>query len=47
MRSWINFKKEGIFMRLTEKSWYKWLVAAGCFLMIFLGLGFCSSNKSL
>ena len=34
-------------MRLTEKSWYKWLVAAGCFLMIFLGLGFCSSNKSL
>ena len=34
-------------MRLTEKSWYKWLVAAGCFLMIFLGLGFCSSNKSM
>ena len=25
----------------------KWLVAAGCFLMIFLGLGFCSSNKGL
>lgn len=34
-------------MRLTEKPWYKWVVAAGCFLMIFLGLGFCSSNKSL
>lgn len=34
-------------MRLTEKSWYKWVVAAGCFLMVFLGLGFCSSNKSL
>jgi len=34
-------------MKLTERSWYKWAVAAGCFLMIFLGLGFCSSNKSL
>lgn len=31
----------------TEKSYTKWLVAAGCFLMIFLGLGFCVSNKSL
>lgn len=34
-------------MKLTEKAWYKWAVAAACFLMIFLGLGFCSSNKSL
>ena len=25
----------------------KWFVAVGCFLMIFLGLGFCSSNKGL
>ena len=32
---------------ITQKPWYKWCVAAGCFLMIFLGLGFCSSNKSL
>ena len=26
---------------------YKWVVAAACFLMIFVGLGFCSSNKSM
>ena len=32
---------------ITQKPWYKWCVALGCFLMIFLGLGFCSSNKSL
>lgn len=31
----------------APKSYRKWLVAVGCFLMIFLGLGFCSSNKSL
>ena len=29
------------------KSYRKWLVAIGCFMMIFLGMGFCSSNKSL
>lgn len=32
---------------ITKKPWYKWCVAAACFLMIFLGMGFCSSNKSL
>ena len=26
---------------------YKWVIVALCFLMIFIGLGFCSSNKSL
>lgn len=31
----------------TQKPWYKWCVAVACFLMIFLGMGFCSSNKSL
>ena len=43
-------RKEGYFVKLenTEpKSYRKWLVAIGCFMMIFLGLGFCSSNKSL
>ena len=40
-------KKEGLYMKLTDKAWYKWAVAVACFLMIFLGLGFCSSNKSL
>ena len=34
-------------MRLTEKSWYKWVIAAVSFLMIFTGLGFCSSSKDL
>lgn len=34
-------------LSLTQRPWYKWCVAAGCFLMIFLGMGFCSSNKSL
>ena len=32
---------------IAQKPWYKWCVAFGCFLMIFLGLGFCSSNKGL
>ena len=32
---------------LTQKPWYKWCIAVGCFLMIFLGMGFCSSNQSL
>ena len=26
---------------------YKWVVAAACFLMVFVCLGFCSSNKSI
>ena len=26
---------------------YKWIVAAACFLMVFVCLGFCSSNKSV
>ena len=30
-----------------DKPWYKWVVVAACFMMIFLGLGFCSSNKSM
>lgn len=30
-----------------QAPYRKWLVAVGCFLMIFLGLGFCSSNKGL
>lgn len=34
-------------MKGSRKIETKWLVAIGCFLMIFLGLGFCSSNKSL
>ena len=43
-------EKEGLFMKKTiagDKPWYKWVVAAACFLMIFVGLGFCSSNKSM
>lgn len=31
------------FMKVEKK----WKVALGCFLMIFLGLGFCTSNKSM
>lgn len=30
-----------------DKPWYKWVVSAACFMMIFVGLGFCSSNKSM
>ena len=26
---------------------YKWVIAAVCFLMVFAGLGFCSSSKSM
>jgi len=32
--------------RMAEAR-YKWIVVAACFLMIFVGLGFCSSNKSM
>ena len=32
---------------IGEKPWYKWVVSAACFIMIFVGLGFCSSNKSM
>lgn len=28
-------------------SRYHWIIAAACFVMIFVGLGFCSSNKSM
>lgn len=31
----------------AENPRYKWVVAAACFVMIFVGLGFCSSNKSM
>ena len=34
-------------MNLTKKPYYKWIVAAACFLMVFTGLGFCSGTKSL
>ena len=30
-----------------KKPEYKWVVAAICFLMIFITLGFCSSNRSI
>ena len=26
---------------------YQWVIVALCFLMVFVALGFCSSNKSL
>lgn len=29
------------------RAHYKWVVAAACFLMVFVCLGFCSSNKSM
>ena len=32
---------------IPRKLEYKWVIAAMCFLMIFTGLGFCSSAKSL
>lgn len=34
-------------MRLTEKSWYKWVIAAVSLLMVLTALGFCSSSKDL
>ena len=35
-------------MKLQRKSFdYKWAVVAACFMMVFVCLGFCSSNKSL
>ena len=36
-----------LFRSLTEKHWYRWLVIGLCFLMIFITLGFCSTNKGL
>ena len=36
-----------LFRSLTEKRWYRWLVIGLCFLMIFITLGFCSTNKGL
>lgn len=32
---------------MKRKLEYKWVIAAVCFLMVFIGLGFCSSAKSL
>ncbi len=32
---------------MKRKFEYKWVIAAVCFLMVFLGLGFCSSAKSI
>ncbi len=32
---------------MKRKFEYKWVIAAVCFLMVFIGLGFCSSAKSL
>ena len=31
----------------TKKIDYKWVIVATCFLMVFVCLGFCSSNKSM
>lgn len=36
-----------IFVRIGEKSWYKWVITAVSFLMVFTALGFCSSSKDL
>lgn len=35
----------GLFKKICAH--YKWVVAAACFLMVFVCLGFCSSNKSM
>jgi len=32
---------------MKRKFEYKWVIAAVCFLMVFIGLGFCSSAKSI
>lgn len=34
-------------MKLSEKSWYKWVIAAVSLLVVFTALGFCSSSKDL
>jgi MFS family permease len=31
----------------TRKADYKWVIVVLCFMMVFVCLGFCSSNKSL
>lgn len=33
--------------KYSNQPWYKWFVAAACFLMIMCCLGFCSSTKGL
>lgn len=33
--------------QLQKKLDYKWVIVVACFAMIFVGLGFCSGNKSL
>ena len=30
-----------------KKSWYRWVIVAAMFTMVFACLGFCSSNKGL
>lgn len=30
-----------------KKSWYRWVIVAAMFIMVFVCLGFCSSNKGL
>ena len=30
-----------------KKSWYRWVIVAAMFTMVFVCLGFCSSNKGL
>lgn len=34
-------------MQSKEKTNYKWIIVAACFVMVFVCLGFCSSNKSI
>jgi len=33
--------------KYQSRKGYKWVIAGLCFLMIFVGLGFCSTNKSI
>lgn len=34
-------------MKSKEQTGYKWVIVVACFLMVFVCLGFCSSNKSI
>ena len=31
----------------AKKSWYRWVIVASMFVMVFVCLGFCSSNKGV
>lgn len=33
--------------KIKMRPWYKWVIAAACFLMVMICLGFCSSTKPL